>query len=806
MNILIQDARYALRMLWKRRGFTLAAVLCLALGIGATTVVYSTVDAMLIRPLPFVNSERVMALEDENAKQGIDGTDVTFANFLDWREQAKSFDGIAIYKDHDFALTGSGGEPERIQGRELISANLFDLIGVRPLIGRGFMPNEDAPGAERVALISHSLWQRRFAGKTETVGQTIQLNGYEHIVIGVMPEGFKFPESQEIWTPAGFKRDDAIAGRGNHTFSCIARLKAGVTIEEANAEMNAIANRLASTYPETNSNWTTTVKPFREARTKEFSLVLYTMSGAVGFVLLIACANVANLLLARGSERTKATAIRTALGASRWRIMRQLLIESVLIALMGGALGVLFAMWGLDLVTAAIPIEIPYWMKYSIDSRVLVFTVLVSLATGTLFGLAPALQASKTDVNETLKEGGRGASGGLRRNKARNMLVITEIALSLVLLIGAALMMRSFVNATKADPGFTTQNVLTMSFNLPATRYADNEQKFVFYRDLLARIENLPGVRSASAASIIPLADSTSGVSFVQEGTQTLPGEEPLAQYRVVTFDYFQTLKIPLLNGRAFTQQDTEVSAPRIAVINERLAKRYYPKNDAIGKRFKFVGDNDLVQIVGVVSDTKTRRMDAIPEMQIYVPFARESAYRAMTVVVRTESDAGRIAPAVRAQVKEMDAELPISDVRTMDEVVTHSLWLSRLFGGMFTVFAVVALVLASVGVYGVIAYSVSTRTHEFGIRMALGAQSKDVLQLVVKQGLILVAIGVTCGMGGAFLLTRVLAGSLYGVTATDPLTFVSIPLLLICVALVASLIPARRATKVDPMVALRHE
>ncbi|MCP9495786.1 MAG: ABC transporter permease [Pyrinomonadaceae bacterium MAG19_C2-C3] len=805
MRILLQDVRYGIRMLWKRRGFTLAAVLCLALGIGATTTVYSTVDGMLFRPLPFADADRVMALEDNNAKQGFDGTDVAFTNFLDWREQATSFDGIAIYKDRDFALTGTSGEPERIEGH-VVSANLFDLIGARPVIGRGFMPNEDVPEAERVALLSYALWQRRFAGKTEAVGQTIRLNGYDHTIVGVMPEGFKFPEWAELWTPAAYKRGEDGAGRGNHNLSCLARLKPGVTIEEANAEMSAIASRLAAAYPESNTNWTTSVKPFREARISEFRVVLYLMLGAVGFVLLIACANVTNLLLARGAERTKEIAIRTALGASRWRVVRQLLVESVMIGIMGGVVGVLLALWGIDLVTSAIPIEIPYWMKYTIDARVMLFTLLVSLVTGILFGLAPALQASKTDVNETLKEGGRGASGGLRRNKARNLLVVTEIALSLVLLVGAALMMRSFVNATKADTGFNAQNVLTLRLGLPVTRYAEEEEKFVFYRDLLARIESLPGVRSASAASIIPLADSSSGASFVPEGAMPPPGEEPSAQFRVVTSDYFQTMEIPLTRGRALTERDTETSAPPIAVVNERLAKRIYPNDDPVGKRFKFVGDDEWVQVVGIVPDTKTRRMDAPPEMQIYVPFARRAAYRAMTIVVRTDADPARIAPAVRKQISEMDAELPVYDVQTMEDVVAQSLWQPRLFGGMFLVFAAIALVLASVGVYGVIAYSVSTRTHEFGIRMALGAQAGDVLRLVIKQGMILVAIGVALGLIGAFLLTRVLAGLLYGVTATDPLTFLSIPLLLICVALVASFIPARRATKVDPMVALRHE
>jgi predicted permease len=792
-------------MLWKRRGFTFAAVLCLALGIGATTTVYSTVDGMLFRPLPFANADRVMALVDSNPMQGADGTDVAFTNFLDWREQAASFDAMAIYQDRDFALTGDGGDPERIEG-QIVSANLFDLLGVRAAIGRNFMLNEDAPGAERVALLSHALWQRRFAGRAETVGQTIRLNGYEHIVVGVMPEGFKFPEWAEIWTPATFKRDEAGAGRGNHNLSCIARLKPGVTIEEANAEMAAISARLATAYPETNANWTTTVKTFRDARISEFKSVLYLMLGAVLFVLLIACANVANLLLARGAERTKEIAIRTALGSSRWRIVRQLLVESLLISVMGGALGVLLAMWGIDLVGSAIPFELPYWMTYMIDARVLVFTLVVAVVTGILFGLAPALQASKIDVNEMLKEGSKGAGGSLRRHKARSLLVVTEIALSLMLLIGAALLMRSFVEATKSDPGFNPQNVLTMRLTLPATRYVDDEQRFMFYQDLLARIGSLPGVRSVAAANIIPLADSTSGAAFIPEGAPPPPGEEPVAQFRIVTPDYFRTMEMPLARGRSLTGQDTEAASPPVAVINETLARRVYPNENPVGKHFKFKGDDEWVNIVGVVPDTKTRRMDARPDMHIYVPYARRAAYRAMTLVLRTDGEPALVAPAVRAQVSAMDAELPLYDVRTMEDLVARSLWQPRLFSGMFLIFAFGALVLASVGVYGVISYSVNTRTHEFGIRMALGAQKGNVLRLVVRQGMILVAVGCVLGLGGALLLTRALAGLLYGVSATDPLTFLIIPFVLIFVALLASYIPARRATKVDPVVALRYE
>lgn len=609
MRTLFQDVRYGLRMLWKHRGFTLAAIVCLALGTGATTTVYSTVDGMLFRPLPFADADRVMTLEDDNPKQGIEGTDVSFANFADWREQATSFDAMAIYQDRDYALTGDGNEPERIDG-QVVSANLFDLIGVRPAAGRGFLPGEDAPEAERVALLSHALWRRRFAGKRDIIGGIIKLDGYDHTIVGVMPEGFKFPEWAELWTPARFRAGEDGAGRGNHNMDCVARLKLGVGIEEANAEMSAISRRLAEAYPATNANWTTRVTPFRESRTSEFRHVLYLMLGAVGFVLLIACANVANLLLARGAQRRREIAIRIALGASRWRVVRQLLVESVIVALAGGALGVLVALWGTDLVTSAIPVEIPYWMTYRVDGRVLTFALAVSVTTGVLFGLAPALQASKTDVNEWLKEGGRGA-GGARRNRGRDLLVVTEIALALVLLVGATLLMRSFVHSMRADPGFDSQNVLTMRLSLPVMRYAEEEQKTAFYRDLLARIERLPGVRSASAATIVPLADSRWGTSFVPEGTTPRPGEAPNAQFRVITTDYFQTLGMPLLDGRAFTEQDAETTSPPVAVINETLAKRIFPSENPIGKRLMVSGDEEWAQIVGVVPDTKTRRMDS---------------------------------------------------------------------------------------------------------------------------------------------------------------------------------------------------
>jgi putative ABC transport system permease protein len=435
-----------------------------------------------------------------------------------------------------------------------------------------------------------------------------------------------------------------------------------------------------------------------------------------------------------------------------------------------------------------------------------VFALGISVLTGVLFGLAPALQASRTDVNEILKESGRSGSGGLRRNKARNLLVVTEIVLSLVLLVGATLLMRSFVNATKTDPGFNARNVLTMRLSLPVTRYRDEEQKFRFYQDLLERIARLPGVVTASAANIVPLAENRSSSSFIPEGTAPAPGEAPTAQFRVVTPGFHKTLEMPTLHGRAFDERDTETASSPVAIINQTLAKRIYGDENPLGKRFRFGGDEEALQIVGIVPDTKTRRMDARADMQIYVPYARRAAYRAMTLTVRTTGDPARIAPAIRGEIRAMDAELPVYDVHTMDEMIARALWQPRLYGGMFLVFAVIALVLANVGVYSVIAYSVSTRTHEFGVRLALGAQGADVLRLVLKQGMLLVVIGVAIGLACALLLTRVLEGILYGVTATDPLTFALIPLVLVGVALLASYIPARRATRVDPMEALRYE
>jgi putative ABC transport system permease protein len=789
-------------MLWKSRGFTAAAIVCLALGIGATTVVFSAVNAMLYRPLPFADPERVVAIEDKNERQGVRGTNVAFPNFVDWREQNTVFEGIAVYRNSDdVALTGGGSEPERVNG-QTVSANTFDIIGVRPLLGRSFLPGEDSPEAPRTVILSHALWQRRFNARADVIGQTVMLNGYEYSIVGVMPPGFKFPQISELWIPITLRATDV--PRGSHNYDCIARLRPGITLEQANAEMNLISRRLEEQYPAANTGWTAVVMPFREARVGEFRPVLHIMLGAVAFVLLIACGNVANLLLARGARRQREIAIRTALGASRWRVMRQLLTESVMLALAGGALGLLFALWGIDAVTSAIPYELPYWMQYTIDNRVLAFTLAISVVTGILFGLAPALQALKPDLNETLKEGGRSSSASLRRNRGRSALVVAEIALSLMLLIGAALMIQSFVRITRVDPGVNTENVLTLRLNLPATRYSEERQAVEFYRALVERVENLPGARAAAATTIVPLTDSRRGYAFMPEGMNSAPDAFPYAQYREITPGYFRTMDVNVLRGRAFTDEDRSDSAP-VVIISEDLANRFFGGEAAIGKRLTFGGaQTPLWTIVGIVPETRGRTLDERPGY-IYVPHA-QAGRRQMTIVMRTESDATLFAPAVRGAIREMDAELPVYDVFTMEEIMARSLWQPRLFGGMFGVFALVALLLASIGLYGLIAYSVSQRTHEFGVRMALGAQTGDVLRLVIKQGLVLIIAGVGLGLAGALLLSRVLSNLLYGVTATDPVTFIGIATLLALIALVASYIPARRATKVDPMVALRYE
>jgi putative ABC transport system permease protein len=802
MKTLWQDARYGLRMLLKKPGFTLTAVITLALGIGATSTIFSFVNGILLRPLPYQDSERLVSVDETAPKRGIASMGISPPNFLDWREQNRVFTGIAAYDDGGYSLTGSG-EPEQFSGAS-ISYNTFEILGVAPILGRTFTAEEDRPGNDLVVILGHGLWERRFGAKPEVVGQKITLNNRIRTVIGVMPPDFKFPEVADLWVPLAI--DTSYWTRNDHGWGVIARLKSGVTLEQAQSDMTAVARRIEEQNPVTNEGMGVILIPLREDLAGDYRSALLILMGVVGLVLLIACANVANLLLARASARAKEVAIRTALGAGRWRVFRQLLTESVVLGLMGGALGCGLAVWGLDLLLAAIPIDLPFWMKFNLDGRVLGFTAGVTLLTGLIFGAAPALQASKVDLNEAIKEGGRGALGSSRHRMLRS-LVVAEVALSLILLIGAGLMMRSFIRLQHTNPGLNPENLLTLRVDLPGAKYNTPEKLQAFFKELLEHVSSLPGVQAASAVSRLPLAGGGWGRSLTVEGFPVLPVRQaPSVNHCVITPNYFRAMGIPILMGRDFTDADTRDSM-KVTIIDERLAREYWPNESPLGKRIRFGPPEDNEPwhtIVGVVGAVKHQRLNLTRSKTVYLPHA-EVTINGMALAVRA-ANPENLAPAIRGEVKAMDPDQPITNMRTMTEVISRSMWQPRLYSILFGVFAAVALALASIGIYGVMAYSVSERTREIGIRVALGAQRRDVLKLVVARGMTLTLIGAGLGLGGAMGLTRLMQTLLFEVSATDPLTFAALAALLSVVALVACYLPARRATKVDPMVALRCE
>lgn len=804
MTNLWQDVRYGVRALLKKPGFAFVAMLTLALGIGANSTIFSFVNGILLRPLPYRNPERLVLLNEISSKRGEGSMGVSFPNFLDWREQNHVFEDIAAYGEGSYTMVGAG-EPEQLRGAR-ISSGLFEILGVAPKLGRTIRPEEDHPDSDTVVVLSYGLWQRRFGSNPRIVGQTVNINNRPRTVIGVMPAGFKFPEVADLWLPLAL--DTKLWTRNDHGLSAIARLKPNATLEQARAEMISVARNIEEQNPVTNEGLSVTVSNLREGLVGDYRQALMILLGVVGFVLLIACANVANLLLARAAGRQREIAIRSALGASRWRIIRQLVTESLLLSVAGGALGLVLAVWGLDLLLAAIPIEFPFWMKFSLDGRVLGFTIAISLLTGILFGLAPALQASKIELNETLKEGGRSAGAGAGHHRLRNLLVVAEIALSLMLLAGAGLMMRSFMRLQQVNSGVNPNNVLTMVVPLPKDKYPEPEKQAAFFQQLLERVRSLPGVEAAGAVSNLPLSGSTWGRSLTVEGRPVLSvGEAPVINHCVITPSYFRAMGIPLLMGRDFNETDSK-DALRVTVIDERLAHEYWPNESPLGKRIRFgppESNEPWHTIVGVVREVRHERLDMATRKSIYVSY-QQIPDRKMVLTVRTTTDPLSLATAVRNQVKELDPDQPVTDVRTMTEVISRSVWQPRLYAILFAVFGVVALILSSVGIYGVMSYAVTQRTHEIGIRMALGAQTYDVLRMVVGQGMILTAIGVALGLLGAFSITRVMSSLLFGVSATDPVTFLSVSVLLSCVALLACYIPARRATRVDPMTALRYE
>jgi predicted permease len=810
MGDLWQDLSYGVRMLSKNPGFTVVAVLALALGIGANSAIFSVVNTVLLRPLPYQDPDRLVMVWEDDTKGGYPRDTPAVANYIDWRDQSQAFEGMAAIAEQNFNLTGTG-EPERIEGR-LVSANLFSLLGVEPQAGRAFLPEEDQPGRDRVVVLSHGLWQRRFGSDGKIIGRTLTLNGESYTVVGVMPPGFQFPTREDqLWVPIAFTPQQA-ANRGRHYLEVVARLKPGVSLAQAQAEMSAIATRLQQQHTE-NTDLGAAITPLHEQVVGDIKPALLVLLGAVGFVLLIACANVANLLLARAAVRQKEITIRVALGASRSRLIRQFLTESVLLAVLGGAVGLLLSLWGVSLLKAFIPENISQVEAIMIDGRVLLFTLLVSLLTGLVFGLAPAAQASSLNLNETLKEGGRDSAAGSRGNHIRSLLVVMEVAFSLILLIGAGLLINSFLRLRNVDPGFRAKNLLTMQVVLPTFKYPDHTRRTAFYNELLGRIETLPGVKSAALTTNLPLYQQGNSISISAEGVPDPPtgqGRRPSVATRVVSPRYFQTMGIQLLQGRGFSDQD-KVDSPAVAVVNETMARRFWPGQDPTGKRITpgsltSTDPDDWITVVGVAKDVRQFELTADPKPQMYLSYVQAGFFAPSDLVVSTDLEPLGLAASVRKAVWEVDKDQPVSKIRTMEEIVSESVARQRFSMMLLGIFAALALVLAAVGIYGVMSYSVAQRTREFGIRMALGAQTRDVLKLAVGHGLKLVLIGIAIGLGAAFVLTRVMSSLLYGVSATDPLTFIAISLVLVGVAVVASFIPARHATKIDPMVALRYE
>jgi putative ABC transport system permease protein len=800
-----QDLRYGVRKLLKSPGFALVAVMTLAIGIGANTAIFSVVNAVLLRPLPFERPEELVRVFGTRASRSSFSRPHSYLNFNDLRTQNQTFEAMAAYTGTSAALSGAESS-EQITG-VLSSGDIFRVLGTRPLMGRLLEAGDERPGGSNAVVISHGLWQRRFGGDPQIVGRVIKLDGREREIVGVTPADFGFEfvtDAADFWTAID-PAEGPYKSRGSIFLDIIGRLKPGVSVEQANADAGVVGSRLAEQYQESNAGVGFRLAAAQEELVGDVRPTLLVLLGAVGFVLLIACANVANLLLARAAGRYREIAVRSALGAWRGRIVRQLMTESLLLAFAGGLLGLLFALWGVKILSAFVPENVPRFGETSIDLRVLGFTLAASVVTGFLFGIAPALQSSRFDINEALKEGGRGGTDGVGRKRVRSLLVVSEVALSLVLLVGAGLLMKSFVRLRNTDPGFDPSNTLTASLSLASVRYDTDEKIADFYRRLVERVRAMPGVESVGAVTPLPLSENGYSFSFTIAGQPPLPpGQGQSASARLVNPEYFRTQRIPLRAGRDFTDAD-KAGAPGAIVVNEAFARRYLPGVEPLGQRLS-LGVNDIEgEIVGVVGDIRGVRLATPAAPEYYVPEAA-AAFSDMTLVVRTKSDSASLTPALRQAVAEMDKDQPLYDVRTMDSLVARSVARQRFSMTLVGVFAALAMLLAAVGIFSVMSFMVAQRTHEIGVRMALGARPRDILSMVVRQGLVLTLAGVCVGLAGAFALTRLMSGLLYEVSATDPVVYGSITALLAAVAVLACYVPARRATKVDPLIALRYE
>jgi putative ABC transport system permease protein len=803
MDNLLKDIRYGLRSLWNRPGFTAIAVVTLALGIGANSAMFSTVNAVLLRPLSYPEADRIVLLEGVNPAAGITQSNMSIPDFADWQNQNQVFEQLAGFVTGGSLLT-RGDETERVRGTG-VTADFFPLFRTAPIKGRTLQADDAQKGRDPVVVLSYGLWQRRFGGASNVVGSTVMLSGKSTTVVGVMPAGFDYPAQTELWV--AYAVDAAAERRDNRFFSVVGRLKPGVPVAQAQAALDTINQRLAQSYVETNTGWTVRVINLQERLVGAMRKSLLLLLGAVAFVLLIACANVANLLLARATGRQKEMALRAALGASRWRVIRQLLTESLLLSVIGGAIGLMLSIWLTKLLVSVSPANTPRFDEIRPDARVFLFTLGLTVITGLLFGLIPALQISRSDLNGGLKESGRTSSGGAHSKRLRSLMMVSEIALSFMLLVGAGLLIKSFLRLRDVSPGFNAGNVLTMRVSLLPAKYATGEPRVQLLRQTLDRLKTLPGVQSSAAVLSLPLGGDTFNVgrAYIREGRPATPEESAGASYLVATPDYFRALQIPLVAGRTFNEQDTG-QATKVVVVNETMARQLWAGLSPLGKHITIWRDEQFPrEIVGVVGDTKPS-LDTEAGPQMYVPFAQDSGWGSMSLVLRTGGNPLNTSAAARSEIRSLDKGIPVFNVKTMNDVLATSVAQQRMSMLLLSAFAAMALLLAMIGIYGVTAYYVTQRTQEIGIRIALGAQTGDVLKLVLKNGMMLALGGVAVGMAGAFALTRLMSSLLFAVKPTDAVTFTAVSLALLLTALLACYLPARRATKVDPWVALRYE
>ncbi len=811
---MFQDLRYGVWMLWKNPGFTLVAILTLGLGIGANTAIFSVVNAVLLRPLPYRTPDQLVKVWGSNARQGSQPLTASMPDYLDWRDRNQVFEQMAVFSFVGGSGNLVGGDgPERVSGLR-VSASLFPTLGVDAALGRAFLPEDERAGAEPVIVLSHRLWTARFGSDPKIIGQPVTLSGRSFTVVGVMPAGFQHPgigaPNTDVWRPLTLDANQM--RREARHLQALGRLKQGIELRQAQEGMTALARNLEQEYPNSNAGYGVSLVTLHETVTGDAKPALGLLLGAVAFVLLIACANVANLLLSRAAARQKEMAVRSALGAGRFRLVRQLLTESLLLSLLGGGAGLLLARWGMDSIITLSADKLPRASQIAIDGRVLVFSLAITIFTGTIFGLAPSIQASRLNLQESLKAGGLTSAAVFRHFRLRNFLVISEVALALMLLVGAGLLIKSFYLLQRVDPGIDPNHVLTMRVALPASKYSQRERMVAFYRELVQRVEALPGALSAGVVSWLPVSGQRMTTRLAIEGRPApTSGEELATDYRVISPDYFRAVGAFLIKGRGLNERDSE-QAPAVVVINEAMANRYWPREDPLGRRVSIemgeTGQPVSCEVVGVIGDIKEFGLAAPSAPVIYGSHLQRlwAGVETRELVVRTASDPLNLVAAIRNEARAMDKEVPVYNVSAMDEILSGATAQPRFSLILLGLFAAVAFALAIAGLYAVMAYSVSQRTHEIGIRMALGAQGRDVVKLLLRQGLTPLLIGVAAGLAGAIAATRVMRTLLFEVSVTDPLIFASVPLLLAVVALLACWIPARRATKVDPLVALRRE